>query len=140
MGVGGIDGEPVGRGFGKVERDKDHARLYPFGHEGGQFYMAAAAGDLHLLAVADPQPLRIHHAHHHPWPGQLVEPLGLAGHGAGVELLQQAAGSEHDGIGLVGQFGCIAERGGDHLPLAAGELLAVEQASAFGRRIVARPL
>ncbi len=140
MGVGGIDGEPVGRGFGKVERDKDHARLHPFGHEGGQFDMAAATGDFHPLAVADAQPLCIHYAHHHPRPGQLVEPLGLAGHGTGVELLQQAAGGEHDGIGLIGQFGCIAERGGNHLPLATGELLAVEQASAFGRRVVAGPL
>lgn len=140
MGVGGIDGEPVGRGFGEVERNKDHARLHPLGDEGGQLDMATAAGDFHLFAVADAQPLRINHAHHHPRASQLVEPLGLAGHGAGVELLQQAAGSEHDGIGLVGQFGGIAERGRDHLPLATGELLGVEQASAFGRRIVAGPL
>ena len=42
VGVGGIDGEPVGRGFGEVERDKDHARLHPLGDEGGQFDMAAA--------------------------------------------------------------------------------------------------
>lgn len=140
VGVGGIDGEPVGRGFGEVERDKDYTRLHPFGDEGGQFDMAAAAGDLHPLTVADPHPLRIHHAHHHPRASQLVEPPGLAGHGACVELLQQAAGGEHDGIGLVGQFGGIAERGGHHLPLAAGELLAMEQASAFGRRIVAGPL
>lgn len=140
VGVGGIDGEPVGRGFGEVERDKDYTRLHPLGDEGGQFDMAAAAGDFDPLAVADPHPLGVRHAHHHPRPGQLVEPLGLAGHGAGVELLQQAAGDEHDGIGLIGQFGGIAERGGDHLPLATGELLAVEQASAFGRRVVAGPL
>lgn len=138
--VGGIDGEPVGRGFGKVERDKDHARLHPLGDESGQFDMATVAGDLHPLTVADPQPLGVRHAHHHPRASQLVEPPGLAGHGAGVELLQQAAGSEHDGIALIGQFGGIAERGGDHLPLATGELLAMEQASAFGRRVVAGPL
>ncbi len=140
MGVGGIDGEPVGRGFGEVERDKDYTRLHPFGDEGGQFDMATAAGDLHPLAVADAHSLGVHHAHHDSWASQLVEPPSLAGHGAGVELLQQAAGGEHDGIGLIGEFGGIAERGGGHLPLATGELLAVEQASACGRCIVAGPL
>lgn len=102
--------------------------------------MAAAAGDLHPLAVANPETLGIHHAHHHPGAGELVEPPGLAGHGAGVELLQQAPSGEHYRIGFIRQLGGIAERRGHHLPLAPGELLAVEQASPLGSLVMAGPL
>ena len=124
-----------------MEGHVDHPGGDTLGQQGLGLDDAAAGRHLDQFAVFDAQPAGIVGVHLDVAAGvQFRQAVALAGHRGGVEVVQDAAGGEDEGIVVVGQFDRFLERRGVEAAEAAAEAPLVEIGRAGMLGVGTRPL